>query len=111
MILHHFINGTVLESNYFLGNFQNVMEYKKASIAGVICKGLENGMFSTGTEDHETLLDFMALLTVCHTVIPEKHEDGSHKVAKLYLIYFIPCQHSRLDIKIRMKNSYYRSEN
>ena len=83
MILHHFINGTVLESNYFLGNFQNVMEYKKASIAGVICKGLENGMFSTGTEDHETLLDFMALLTVCHTVIPEKHEDGTHKVVSL----------------------------
>ena len=83
MIPHHFINGTVLEFNYFLGNFQNVMEYKKASIAGVICKGLENGMFSTGTEDHETLLDFMAVLTVCHTVIPEKHEDGTHKVAKL----------------------------
>ena len=83
MILHHFIHGTVLESNYFLGNLQNVMEYKKASIAGVICKGLENGMFSTGTEDHETLLDFMALLTVCHTVIPEKHEDGTHKVVSL----------------------------
>ena len=60
------------------------MEYKKASIAGVICKGLDNGMFSNGTEDHETLLDFMALLTVCHTVIPEKYEDGSHKVTKLY---------------------------
>ena len=60
------------------------MEYRKASIAGVICKGLDNGMFSNGTEDHETLLDFMALLTVCHTVIPEKYEDGSHKVAKLY---------------------------
>ena len=104
MIPHHFINGTVLEFNYFLGNFQNVMEYKKASIAGVICKGLDNGMFSTGTEDHETLLDFMALLTVCHTVIPEKHEDGTHKV--VYLIYFILYYYSRIDIKIRMKKSY-----
>ena len=75
----------MFEFDYFWGDFQNIMEYKKASIAGVICKGLDNGMFSTGTEDHETLQDFMALLTVCHTVIPEKHEDGTHKVAKLIL--------------------------
>ena len=56
------------------------MEYKKASIAGVICEG-------PGSADlqDETLLDFMALLTVCHTVIPEKHEDGTHKVPKLFI--------------------------
>merc|ERR1711974_45036 len=56
---------------------QNVMEYKKASIAGVICES--DLMFAEGSEDHKTHLDFMALLTVCHTVIPEKHEDGTHK--------------------------------
>ena len=59
------------------------MEYKKASIAGVIHKS--DLLFAAGTADNETLQDFMALLTVCHTVIPEKHEDGTHKVPKLFI--------------------------
>ena len=66
-------------------DFQNVMEYKKASIAGVIRES--NLRFAPGSADlrDETLLDFMALLTVCHSVIPEKHEDGTHKVPKLFI--------------------------
>ena len=68
-------------------DFQNVMEYKKASIAGVICES--DLMFAEGSEDHKTHLDFMALLTVCHTVIPEKHEDGTHKVPKLFIHPFL----------------------
>ena len=63
-------------------DFQNVMEYKKASIAGVIH---ESGSRSNGSTDHETLQDFMSLLTVCHTVIPEKHEDGTHKVQNIFI--------------------------
>ena len=67
----------------FIVAFQNVMEYKKASIAGVIQESAL--MYASESEDHKTQLDFMALLTVCHTVIPEKHEDGTHKVCKLFI--------------------------
>ena len=31
------------------------------------------------TRDGDAVKDFLALLTVCHTVIPEKNADGSHK--------------------------------
>ena len=67
----------------FIVAFQNVMEYKKASIAGVIQESAL--MYASESEDRKTQLDFMALLTVCHTVIPEKHEDGTHKVHKLFI--------------------------
>ena len=70
---------------------QNVMEYKRASIAGRIFEAGEgqldqpDGMKRAldANENPETapvVADFMALLSVCHTVIPEKNDDGTHKV-------------------------------
>ena len=69
---------------------RNVMEYKKCSIAGHIYdpdrekqpvlthEDLVNNL-KTRKNSPEMLSDFLTLLTVCHTVIPEEGEDGKIK--------------------------------
>jgi len=66
---------------------RNVMEYKKCSIAGIMYdpereygtkldhKDLVENL-KQGTNSPELIADFLTLLTVCHTVIPEEGEDG-----------------------------------
>jgi len=63
---------------------RNVMEYKKCSVAGVLYQ--EEGdsthkqlvtNLQKGHKTSSTINDFLTLLTVCHTVIPEENEDGS----------------------------------
>eukprot|EP00092_Neocalanus_flemingeri_P094212 GFUD01119777.1.p1 GENE.GFUD01119777.1~~GFUD01119777.1.p1 ORF type:complete len:1194 (-),score=278.48 GFUD01119777.1:164-3745(-) len=66
---------------------RNVMEYKKCSVAGVMYdperefgkqlghKDLVDNL-KQGTNSPEMISDFLTLLTVCHTVIPEQGEDG-----------------------------------
>jgi len=66
---------------------RNVMEYKKCSIAGVMYdperelgtklthKDLVENL-KQGTNSPDMIEDFLTLLTVCHTVIPEEGEDG-----------------------------------
>ena len=69
---------------------RNIMEYKKCSVAGVMYdperetgarlehKDLVENM-KTGQHSPEMIRDFLTLLTVCHTVIPEQGEDGQLK--------------------------------
>ena len=69
---------------------RNIMEYKKCSVAGVMYdperetgarlehKDLVENMKS-GQHSPEMIRDFLNLLTVCHTVIPERGEDGQVK--------------------------------
>jgi len=66
---------------------RNVMEYNKCSIAGIMYdpereygtkldhKDLVENL-KQGTNSPELIADFLTLLTVCHTVIPEEGEDG-----------------------------------
>jgi len=66
---------------------RNVMEYKKCSVAGVMYdperemgsklthKDLVENL-KQGTNSPDMIADFLTLLTVCHTVIPEEGEDG-----------------------------------
>jgi len=66
---------------------RNVMEYKKCSVAGVMYdpdreygtklahKDLVENL-RQGTNSPDMISDFLTLLTVCHTVIPEVGEDG-----------------------------------
>jgi len=66
---------------------RNVMEYKKCSVAGVMYdperewgnklghKDLVENL-KQGHNSPEMISDFLTLLTVCHTVIPEEGEDG-----------------------------------
>merc|ERR1712025_875717 len=63
------------------------MEYKKCSVAGVMYdperemgtklthKDLVENL-KQGTNSPDMISDFLTLLTVCHTVIPEEGEDG-----------------------------------
>merc|ERR1719450_2076168 len=63
------------------------MEYKKCSVAGVMYdperemgsklthKDLVENL-KQGTNSPDMIADFLTLLTVCHTVIPEEGEDG-----------------------------------
>jgi len=69
---------------------RNVMEYKKCSIAGHIYdpdrekapvlthKNLVDNLVQ-GRNSPEMIRDFLTLLTVCHTVIPEQDQDGNIK--------------------------------
>ena len=63
---------------------QNVMEYKKASIGGVVYENSDERvqqLVAAGSESKESKVvrDFLTLLSICHTVIPVKNADGSHK--------------------------------
>ena len=69
---------------------RNIMVYKKCSVAGVMYdpdretgaklehKELVENM-KAGKHSPEMIRDFLSLLTVCHTVIPEVGEDGQLK--------------------------------
>jgi len=67
---------------------RNVMEYKKCSVAGILYgyeknetpgryehKDLVQNLLQ-GHETRDKIADFLTLLTVCHTVIPELDENG-----------------------------------
>merc|ERR1719402_2116338 len=67
------------------------MVYKKCSVAGAIFEApekLEYGgdatlaldlikLLGNGSDQGKIIKDFLVVLSVCHTVIPEKGEDGS----------------------------------
>ena len=54
---------------------RNIMEFKKCSIGGIV--------YEVGAELHEakmnakTMREFLVLISICHTVVPERAEDGS----------------------------------
>eukprot|EP00092_Neocalanus_flemingeri_P037876 GFUD01041229.1.p1 GENE.GFUD01041229.1~~GFUD01041229.1.p1 ORF type:complete len:1159 (-),score=232.94 GFUD01041229.1:205-3681(-) len=51
---------------------RNIMVFKKCSIAGVVYDvDQETSLMN------ESMRDFMVLMSICHTVVPEKAEDGS----------------------------------
>lgn len=63
---------------------QNIMEFKRASIAGISYSVTQNEEESDlirrlrdGTKDKSVIEDFLVLMAVCHTVIPDKKEDGT----------------------------------
>ncbi|XP_044312407.1 probable phospholipid-transporting ATPase IA isoform X1 [Drosophila rhopaloa] len=63
---------------------QNVMEFKKCSIAGYVYKTErtpeESQLVQNILGRHQTaavIEEFLVLLSVCHTVIPERKEDGT----------------------------------
>jgi len=51
---------------------RNIMVYKKCSIAGVVYD--DDHQIK---EKNETVRDFLVLMSICHTVVPEKGENGS----------------------------------
>jgi len=58
---------------------QNVMEFHQCSVAGTIYSANSSGMASAMNQELTNgrpnyIRDFLTLLTVCHTVIPEKDE-------------------------------------
>lgn len=65
---------------------ENVMEFKKCTIGGIIYGANENydvyeeGLMVENLESHSTgphIRMFLTMLAVCHTVVPERDEDGS----------------------------------
>lgn len=62
---------------------RNVMEFKKCSIATIIYNVGENPMdtelvqhIKSNHENAAVIREFLTLLAICHTVIPEKNEEG-----------------------------------
>lgn len=59
---------------------RNVMEYKKCSVGRQVYDGASTAIESQLIKDipnNPLIQEFLTLMSVCHTVIPEKGEDGS----------------------------------
>merc|ERR1719186_574048 len=57
---------------------QNIMEFKKCSVAGNVYDTEDQPM---GAREKKSDLgrEFLTLMSVCHTVVPEKADDGGVK--------------------------------